>query len=879
MVDSIQSSLPSQLPSDVEIQSHEHRERNVRVKKFREKNKTVHRVQSDFSLTNPQTYIKPYDDSLYIVQADMGVSDQMSLDENNDKDIVEQKVTTFDDTIVKHEATDNNDQYVLNNTMPFPDLDNFLKRPILVQSVNWTAADPFKSALGIWRFPDVLFTPTYISKLEKIAFWRPNIEISIRMNGTPMHYGKLVFWWIPQQDPLNLTYTNAYASAFGNKWIQVSASANQTTVITIPFTHYKEFIQVGKQNEDLFTLNCRVSVPLSSVNGAPPSINFTVYARVVEPNLIGFNYASDFAVQSDFVTQAGERQRTKQTTSNTEAETKSKSGSVISSSVVNLGDAVSRFSWLPVIGGLADPVSAGIKAVGNVFKWFGLNIPVNVESTHPMQIRQPRLLQVDDNPTTLVLGPNASCTVAKDYALVNDSLDAASLLKFMQRPGLLYTGVIDTTRAAGDNLAAFWVNPVTMLNFDYVLPLDLSAFVPTPIAYMSKLFALWRGGMRIHLSFICSHFHSLRVKIWYIPYVKTVTSTIPSPTETQTSDLINVVLDITEETDYSFTIPYCQQSEWLETGTSTVPQSYLNTNGAWGIQIINPLTSGAATVSNMYYQVFVSAAEDFQVANPYAANIPTMGTILPQSDFDIQSAFELEECEIPSSSMQCLLEKNYPPLGNVARGRTNHSTYQALEITGIKQLTNLLTPYNNTIITDSVSAGLLISPLGDISNYNATNASAFNYMINVSAVFRYFRGGLRTYFRSDCPQAFAYADTQYGVQTTATLAIANSSANQNVVTYANGGSLTNGNAYFSPLNINPCDVVLPWYHKYKCALVNWASSGLDPRYGLRANFRFGSYTVPTTPATIYTMMSLSGADDYILGWQLGPPICTNVAPP
>lgn len=850
----------------------------MRVKKFREKNKTAYRAQSDFNFDISENLILLNDDSSYLAQADIGVSEQLSLDENNDKDIVEQKVTTFDDTIVKHEAMDSTDRYILNNTMPLPDLDNFLKRPILVQSLNWSSTDPFKSELAFWRFPDVLFTPTYMAKLEKIAFWRPNIEISIRMNGTPMHYGKLIFWWIPQESTLNQTYTKSYASAFGNKWIQVSASANQTTVITIPYVHYKEFISVGAQNEDLFTLICNVSVPLSSVNGAPPSINFTVYARVVEPNLIGFNYTSDFSVQSDFEVQAGERQRTKQTSSVTEADSKSKSGSVISSSVVNLGDAVSRFSWLPVIGGLADPISAGIKAVGNVFKWFGLNIPVNVESTHPMQIRQPRLLQVDDNPTTLALGPNASCTVAKDYALVNDTIEAASLLRFVQRPGLFYTGVIDTTMGSGSNIFSTWVSPIIMLNYDYVNTVDLTAFVPTPLAYMSKYFALWRGGLRFHVSFICSHFHSLRVKIFYVPYVKTLTTLMPVLSETQTSDLINVVLDITEETDYSFTIPYCQQSEWLETGTNFNVQSWLNTNGYWGMQIINPLTSGAATVSNMYYQIFVSAAEDFQVANPYAANVTTMGTILPQSDFDVQSAFELEKCEIPSSSMQCLMEKCYPPLGNVAIGRTNHSTYQALEITGIKQLTNLLTPYNNTIITDSVSAGLLISPLGDISNYNGTNASAFNYMINMSAVFRYFRGGMRVYFRSDCPGVFGYADTQYGVQTTATLATANSSANQNIVTYANGGSLTNGNAYFGPLDVNPCDVILPWYHKYKCALVNWGSSALEPRYGLRGNFRFGSYTVPTSPATIYSMMSLSGADDYILGWQLGPPLCTTTAP-
>jgi len=840
-------------------QTHEIKEKKIKIRKIRTKNN----YKPQMSVISE--YLGSFEPQME------GIPAQNKLEENEGKEQVEQTITTFDDAHIKHQPNENVDRYVVNNTMPLPDLNQFLCRPIFIASNVWSTTDAIGVTKGNYAFPNVLFTNTMMNKLEKIAFWKPDIEISIRMNGTPMHFGRLVFAWIPQANTLNPSYYTYYTSMFSNKWIQVSASTNQVTVIRVPFTHYKEFISIGKQDEDLFTLFSWVSVPLSSVNGAAPNIQYTIYARVVEPNLIGYNVTTNWTTQM-WEPQVGEAKRVRsRNAGKTEAEEKTRGGAVISDSVNSLSDTISLFDWVPVVGNFANPVAKGVKLFGSVLKMFGLNVPVNLDNTTPMQIRQPRLLQFEDCPTTMVLGPVADGVAVKDYALVNDSIEAASILRYVQRPGIHYTGIITSSDAAGTNVYYQTVHPMNYGCGDYLNAFDPVDYVCPPVMFMTKYAAYWRGGLRFHVSFIASHFHSLRVKIWYIPYqAGTLQQTPPNPTELQTTDVISTVLDVTKETDYSFTIPYCQQSEWLIVGDQFLPYNTNYSNGYWGIQIVNELTSGAATVNPIYYQVFISAAADFQLAGPNAQGMEAFGVFSPQSDFPVL------ECEVPSMSMECLLTKDYPSIGNVGSGVTNHGVFNFIELTGIKQLCNMLCPYTwyrPTNISMTVPSGFRFNPLGTWPSYDIYRS--YHWLSNMMVAFRYFRGGLRFHMRTLDPDAVCQVHVEYAVQNGVgfqgpPITIGDINA------MGGGGQLNNANAQFAKMSFNPADMVLPWYYYWKCAAT--AVSVSPPIVNVRAG--------PTavigvlTAATGFPAVSINigGADDFILGFQLGVPLFTNVLP-
>jgi len=523
-----------------------------------------------------------------------------------------------------------------------------------------------------------------------------------------------------------------------------------------------------------------------------------------------------------------------------------------------------------VVGELATPVAAGIKAVGSVLSWFGFSTPINLASTVPMQIRAPRVLQFEDNPTTVALGPVGDGTSSKDYALVNDEMESSTVLRFCQRPTLLYVGTITSAMTTGTILWEQVLNPGNLVCYDYVNPVDTTDFVGVPMQYMARFANYWRGGMRFHLSFICSHFHSVRVKLFYIPYIPGTVATPPNPTEAESTNLINTIIDITRETEYSFTVPYCQIAEWLATnpaGAALVNPSIQSTaygfNGSIGLQLINPLTAGAATVNPIYYQIFVSAAADFQLAMPeYGHNY---GYFQPQT-YVPQTAFDLLECEIPSMSMQCLMDKDYPPLGNIAKGRTNHKTYMIKEITSIKQLTNMLAPFS------LVQAGVLnISKLlvvngGDFYSGPGpgTSQSIKNYATAMASVFRYQRGGMRVYLRTTDPEAQVWVNCEmlYG-NISPVLSATTITGDPND---PDANNLVQSAMHFPRTSITPCDVVIPWNCQFHCLPTRvGGSANVDLRYLQQADI------TATLLASTSSLLFIGGADDFILGFQMGIP--------
>jgi len=838
-------------------QTSEHNERNKKIIKTRRLSKnTIEKLK-------PQSV--EFDSNFY-PQSEEPVEQEL-LQENADKDIITQEITTFDDTHTRHETGEGMDFYEINNTMPPVDLNKFLERPVMFDTINWASSDVLGVSKGVWVFPDVFTSNNTIrAKLEKIAFWRPTFEITIRINGTPMHYGKLVFAWIPQAKALNPGYSTSYFSMFSNRWFQVSASSNQATTITIPYCHYREMISVGAQQIDLFSLYCFVASPLTSVNGAAPSVNISLYAKVCNTGVVGYN------PNSNWTSQAGQGKRTRKVIGPSEDETKTADNKVVSTSVKSLAGTVSMFDWVPFIGEFAKPVSDGIGMIGNILSYFGLSTPVYLEPTQPMQIRQPRMLQIEDCPTTLTMGPKAAMPVSKDYAMVNDEMDSSSLLRFMQRPALVYVGQITSALPEGITLYEAPVSPTNYFCYDYVNPLG-SLFVVSPLQWMSSYFGLWRGGIRIHLAFICSHFHSLRVRIWYYPYVPLLNvNTLPTVTSPSDEDMINVVLDITKETDFSFTIPYCQQSEWLNVSqglTTPMQPNYSYNNGYWGIQLVNPLTSGATTVSAINYQVFVSAAADFQLAAPTQQNVPANGHFAPQAEeFSPQSEFNLLDCEIPSSSMQCLMQKDYPPLGNVARGRVNHATFVGDEITSVKQLCNMLSPYTSIGATAGSFVENIITPTGYIG-YETNAAASFNWTFVMMTVYRYWRGGLRyaarTVDQTAVAQVYSYYVTNGQVAAFTQVGVASDINNITGGTY---WGYQMSNAQFTKLDINPVDIVLPYYNYYKCYPTNMTvfRAELD-------NLPCQQVIVQVQGTSSAPIASfISGADDFLLGYQIGIPL-------
>lgn len=761
------------------------------------------------------------------VRAQSGVSDQII-------DIAEvDKVTTFIDSVEPITVHPESTSDAIFNSVPRPDLAMFLSRPYNVGTYIWPASATIGTNVFTIVFPDVLFAITNLqNKLASMAFMRPDIEISVRVNGTLMHYGRLVFCWIPQAVLMNATYKN-YKNAFSNKWFQVSANSQQVTKIKIPYTSYKNYINIGLNSTDLFTLYGYVSVPLNSVNGTASPVNVTVFAQIIEPRVAGYVYRNDYTAQSG------------------ELEEANQSKTLVSRVTKKAGELAKCFTQLPYIGTYAATISSGLFSVSSMFQALGLSVPMNIQHIQPMQVRQPRWNQVSDTPHSLSLGPRPDSEVTKDFGLVNDTEECLDMLHFVSRPSLLYTGQIASSDAPGTIDFNQWITPILMNCTDYSAGFTSAGYVGLPMQFMARYALYWRGGIKFHFSFVCSRFHSLRVRIFYLPYYSNNANVFPTPTEIQTNDTLNYVVDIETEKEVSFTIPYMQLYEWSQITSGFVVASSNETNGYLGLQLINSLTAGASTVSPLFYQVFVAAANDFQLGTPSMQYDYAHGHFLAQSG--------VADCEFPSASYECLMKLDYPTLGGIKGGHVCHSTHSILPITGVRQLANMMSPLVTVTANTSLS-GYSIN-IGAPINYRAGDARIYNYLINMLTVFRYFRGGVRLAFATITPQAIVQLYTALTSVVTDMITIY---VGVDVNFY--GNDLTFGFANFVRTDLMPFDVTIPHNLHHNCRVTQ-----INPVFPLNQSTISANIGIISSNGG---MLGMAAGDDLIFGYQLGIPIAS-----
>jgi len=706
---------------------------------------------------------------------------------------------------------------VMPSTAKTENLDAFITRPILIGTYAWTAAQTVGANLFSIVLPDAIYNnANFQTKLNRFAFWAPDFEITLRVNGTGLHYGRLVAFWAPQAQSLSPSYLD-YKVAFTHRWEQIDANSTQDITIKIPYTYYSDQITIGRLSDDIATLYVNVAAPLSMVTGTASSIYVTAFVRCVEPRLAGFNYYNDYVAQMGIYSEVA------------------REGGKFAASLTN---AVG-LAWV------SGPIKKYSGLVSNVLEYLGYSTPLHKAATMPMQTMQPRLQKVIDHPNATNLAVCQDYAVEDTMGRVNGFEDETEIARFCSRPCLLYLGKITSTNVAGDILYSVKLTPNSMIYSDYATPIA-SPYAPLPVAYFGWMHQFWRGSMKFTLSFIASNFHNCRVRINYIPYS---TSNYPAITEITGGDTENLIVDLSVTSEVSFVIPYMQTTDWRSTNPNNTQEC---SNGTLQIQLINPLTSGYTTVNPIYYQLFMSACDDLQFSCPtiegYGGNyyITQMGT-------RVSNVKQTYAC-----SMTCLEKAPAICLGK-----------PIAHISGFRDMTNIvpsalgLAKMATYFQTQTLStAGMELCPWAQwgARNTGARGTSlALGMLGRLETVFRYKKGGYR--FTLLPTTSVNNGVVKVGYRPTATAAgFWNGTVTTVNVAFGSGMS------YHNNLSRNPIDVVAPYNAIWKC-VCNAISI-----YSNRSNYWTPSVVFYGTGTTDPVDAYISAADDYRLMFQLGIPL-------
>jgi hypothetical protein len=825
---------------------------------------------------------------------------EMSMEEDQIITTTVQKISTFEDSNEEHDANNRTVFYHWHDFMPSVDLPVFLSRPFVIFEDTFNSSDSFKQLKFTLQFPSCLRTLSQInSKLYNVAFWRPNFKISIRMNGSPMHYGALVVRWLPRASTLPAAY-KSFAQAFQRNWIQVDANAQQVYSFEVPFI-LNRGVELVAVNTELFTVYCYVSIPLNVIKDAAAPVGYTVLANIIEPDLRGYlhnqygteSQASAFLPDNTGIVEmwsslgvVGEdrykiiddnpthvwdsnyrkneprvEMGDEETAPIAEDAAATKKGGMVSS-LINAGASwVASFVRIPVVGFFAKPVAGTMRFGATLLKWAGLSVPRNLSPVSYMVHKQTRVLRTHDLTNSQVLDINEESSVVRDFRLVNGDIADMDILTLSMEPCLLYVGQVNSTMTAGSLLYSIYLTPRNYVYSDWMTPATESNYVGTYAQFFSRYAYYWRGSTRFWITFKNSPFHSLRLRVSFVPYSTT------TPGLLDTANLINQTYDITQQKEFGFTCPWYQIVDMRPTGVRPFGvTSSLESAGVLYIHIFNILCSGETPVNPVFFQIFVSMASDFQLFVPDLSNINKIGVPLAQSldDFPRVEVFDTSECELPSSSHTCLQKQTYPVLGgHESAHRTNH-ILASNEITGVRQLCNMLSRlWTGTFATNT---GITVS--SGAMNLMSTSSSYYSYLKHMRTLFRYERGSVRYAIMTDNPYTTMSVDREQVYSTANFFTEVGTDGGRNIFGTP-GGFFTQASLWFSQISSNPIDFTIPYYSIFQSRYINNLSTSTDPQDLTLAHLML--YNQSNTNGSYSSSQCViwhAAGDDYIMGFVL-----------
>lgn len=601
-----------------------------------------------------------------------------------------QELTSFDDAAPR--VTDSKDvapnRSETSNPYITEDIIQWISRPMLVKQFDWVAGTPSGHRIAALRFPYELFQNSTIqAKMKNFKYFRAGIKISIRVNGTRFHYGKLLFMWSPQSnatgDLFKATDSLMCASSFPH--VLVSPTENEVHEFEMPYSIPSEYIDLvgyGYKHQEFNIGNVYVYVMNSlAVAGASvvPDVQVSVYANFVNPQLAGYTDAPHNFIVTDTIpdqteivnhqtvsyrlaaqmfvplvpaiVEAGVEAGTAVATymgmgaaetlvagSVAEAAV-GMEGPIAAATVSNMMLAGAPSGSMPIIAedevlhhleaqsemtqkterglisGVAETISTiagalepyslmsplmsvikrGSRTISNVARGLGYCYPLSQESTSRVKLNQPMLSHVAGLDNAVVLAARPDACVSPCYDFMGSSAQEMDLGYVCGTPSLL--NIFEWRASNVGKLGQIIVTPSLCGSYSHTS--KYRAIYPTMLSYVSRNFVYWRGSINYYFNITCSAFHSGRMMVLYDPHGGSGVAT--------SDNVISKVVDIQDDTEFSFSVPYLQGNTWQRTGTLE------GENGILQLRVLNRLTAPSAPIGDIHINVYISAGADFQL--------------------------------------------------------------------------------------------------------------------------------------------------------------------------------------------------------------------------------------------------------------------------
>lgn len=488
----------------------------------------------------------------------------------------------------------------INDRQASIDLNNFLKRPTLISTLTWSGS--LNATLLPWH---LFFSNTYIqSKVKNFGLFRGNLHVRYEMSAAPTVYGAAYVGYVPLHDHLSTSMQNAsayMATATQRPGFWLLPQESSGGEIVLPFFWKSNYVNLQDEDtlKELGSLICYSWVGTDTSNDvAVPALSIQVYAWCDDAMLEG--------PTAQLIMQSGESEYS--------------SGPIerIASAVATVANAI---SVVPVIRPFALATEIGARAMGSVAALFGWSkVPV-IENSQPVTFdpfHGVASSTISGPIQKLTLDPKAEISV--DPRIVN--LSGRDELNINYLTSKWSTLTTKTWAASDVPQTELLILPVDPLIRSITTSGSIGTTVVTihtPLSYFTSMFSKWRGDIIFKFKVIASKYHRGKLKISFDPFGNRGAADYTNVIFTQ-------IIDITNDTEIEFTVPYMQESTWSSVGTNLLESWNFSTgggidfvpgqnNGVLSLQVLTPLSSPQAAPTCTIL-ASIRGGPNFEVAVP-----------------------------------------------------------------------------------------------------------------------------------------------------------------------------------------------------------------------------------------------------------------------
>lgn len=499
-------------------------------------------------------------------------------------------------------------------------LDNFFQRPIKIAEFSWTIGSALFQVLD----PYALYISNSVvaEKLSNYHLFRCDLVVTIRINGTPFHYGRAYAAYTPflgVRDEVDSSYSflpaatqlemDLLRNTQKHPIIYIDPAKQSELSMRIPFFYPADYIRLpGPPVPSLGNLTIQDIVNLNAATATSTTdVDIAVFVHAENVSL---------TVPTAWTLQAGpnedpdndDMKRRPNNSNNSEQ----KPNFNISAPLRSASSFLSKFKNIPFVGDYATAGAMVTSSVSSAASLLGYSKPVNINDVNTIKREI-----FDDSATTdsksnvrvLSIGEKAQVSVTPMSIGLENTIEHMSLHNIVERESLVRLIPWTQAQAAGTPLTNIMVSPTYALTATRLAgageTIQMSA-----IAYGSFPFKNWGGSIKYRLSVVASQYHRGRLRITYDPRDNTQ--------DVNYNKQFNMIVDLEKAKDLVFTVSMAQDRPYLtieRPGELLYPIDAYNTqsmNGILSISVLNSLTS-PDTTKDVNILLFMSAAEDFNV--------------------------------------------------------------------------------------------------------------------------------------------------------------------------------------------------------------------------------------------------------------------------